>query len=169
LLATHGQELRFGDGVYVDTIEFEGRVHRILQEPQKAPLAELTDTAIQKVLLPGWYEEWALLARERFRQLQLHVQEAVGEELLSRDKLGPALWAALEAVNSEPLRESAHRLVIRIHISEGNTSEAIRHYRQYLSLLHRELGVQPTKQLQELLAEFNFDIPVYRPTRIGCR
>ena len=40
LLVTRGNELRFGDGVYVDTIDFEKRAHRILQEPQNLSLAE---------------------------------------------------------------------------------------------------------------------------------
>jgi DNA-binding SARP family transcriptional activator len=112
--------------------------------------------AILRRLLPGWYDEWVLLAQEQFRQLQLHVLEVAGEELLSREKPVPALWAALDAVDAEPLRESAHRLVIRIHIAEGNISEAIRHYLRYSSLLHEELGVQPTKQLQELVGKIQF-------------
>lgn len=160
LLVTQGKELRFGSDVYVDAIDFEGRAHRILREPQNIPLVELADDAILRRLLPGWYDDWVLLAQEQFRQLQLHVLEVAGEELLSREKTGPALWAALDAVNAEPLRESAHRLVIRIHIAEGNVSEAIRHYRQYSSLLHGELGVQPTKQLQEIVGGIHFNIPV---------
>jgi DNA-binding SARP family transcriptional activator len=160
LLVTQGKELRFGNDVYVDTIDFEGRAHRILREPQNIPLAELMDDAILRRLLPGWYDEWLLHAQEQFKQLQLHVLEVVGEELLSREKPGPALWAAFDAINAEPLRESAHRLVIRIHIAEGNASEAIRHYRQYSSLLHDELGVRPTKQLQELVGGIHFNIPV---------
>jgi DNA-binding SARP family transcriptional activator len=156
LLLTQGKELRFGNDVYVDTIDFERRAHRILREPQNIPLVELMNDAILRRLLPGWYDEWVLLAQEQFRQLQLHVLEVAGEELLSREKPVPALWAALDAVDAEPLRESAHRLVIRIHIAEGNISEAIRHYLRYSSLLHEELGVQPTKQLQELVGKIQF-------------
>jgi DNA-binding SARP family transcriptional activator len=145
-----GDQLRFGECVHVDAIDFEERARRILHKPQSLALTELT--CERQELLPGWYDDWVLLERERSRQLQLHVLEAAGEELLSRRKPGPALCAALDAAQVEPLRESAHRLVIRIHISEGNTREAIRHYQRYQRLLRDELGVSPTEQLEELVA-----------------
>jgi DNA-binding SARP family transcriptional activator len=151
LLVADADHLRFSERVRVDTIGFGERAHRILNKPHDVTLTELT--CERQELLPGWYDDWVLPERERSRQLQLHVLEAAGEELLSRRKPGPALCAALDAVLLEPLRESAHRLVIRIHISEGNTCEAIRHYQRYLRLLRDELGVSPTEQLEELVAD----------------
>lgn len=150
LLVADAGQLSFSERVHVDAIDFEERAYRILHKPQNLALTELT--CERQELLPGWYDDWVLVERERSRQLQLHVLEAAGEELLSRHKPGPALCAALDAVQVEPLRESAHRLVIRIHISEGNTWEATRHYRWYLRLLRDELGVSPTEQLEELAA-----------------
>ncbi len=150
LLVANGDQLRFGENVHVDAIDFEERAHRILHKPQDVTLTELA--CERQELLPGWYDDWVLPERERSRQLQLYVLEASGEELLARRKPGPALCAALNAVRIEPLRESAHRLVIRIHISEGNTYEAIRHYRMYRRLVRDELGVSPTSQLEELVS-----------------
>lgn len=122
------------------------------RSPTASPLTELTQDVSWRELLPGWYDEWVLVEQERSRQLQLHVLEAASEELLFRHKPGPALDAALAAVQAEPLRESAHRLVIRIHLFEGNISEVIRHYTRYLRLLRDELGVTPTEQLVQLVA-----------------
>jgi DNA-binding SARP family transcriptional activator len=150
LIVADADHLRFSDGVQLDAIDFEERAHRILHKPQNVTVTELT--CGRQELLPGWYDDWVLLERERTRQLQLHVLEAAGEELLSRQKPEAALCAALDAVQVEPLRESAIRLVIRIHISEGNICEAIRHYRRYLHLLRGELGISPTEQLEELVA-----------------
>lgn len=150
LFVADGDRLRLSERVHVDTIDFEERAHRILRKPQDLSLTELT--CERQELLPGWYDDWVLFERERSRQLQLYALEAAGEELLFRHKPGPALCAALDAVRVEPLRESAHRLVIRIHISEGNTCEAIRHHQRYVRLLRDELGVSPTEQLEELVA-----------------
>jgi len=150
LLVADGEQLRVSECVHVDMLDFEDRACRILHNPQGVSLVDLMEE--WQELLPGWYDDWVLLERERARQLQLHVLEAAGEELLYRHKPGPALCVALHAVQIEPLRESTHRLVIRIHISEGNVYEAVRHYRMYLRLLHNELGVSPTRQLQELVA-----------------
>jgi DNA-binding SARP family transcriptional activator len=156
LFVIDGDWLRFSERVHVDAIDFEESAHRILHKPQNVALTELR--CEWQELLPGWYDDWVLLKRERSRQLQLHVLEAAGEELLSRRKPGPALCAALDAIQVEPLRESAHRLVIRIHISEGNTCEAMRHYRGYLRLLRDELGVSPTEQLKGIIMSLSSKI-----------
>lgn len=154
LLATNGDQLKLSEYVHVDIIDFKKRAGQILRQPQNASLMELM--CGWQELLPGWYDDWVLLERERSRQLQLHVLEAAGEELLARRKHGPALSVALDAVQVEPLRESARRLVIRIHISEGNICEAVRHYQMYLRLLRDELGVPPTHQLENLVIDLIF-------------
>ncbi len=95
-------------------------------------------------LLPDWEDEWLIADRERLRQLQLHVLEAEAERLMSQDAYGLALEWALAAVRAEPLRESAHRAVIRIHLAEGNLTEARRSYDRCVALFTRELGVEPS-------------------------
>ena len=67
-------------------------------------------------------------------------------------KVARALEAALSAVRAEPLRESAHRVLIRVHLAEGNRGEAIRQYELCRRLLRERLGVEPTEQLERLLA-----------------
>ena len=53
----------------------------------------------------------------------------------------------------EPLRESARAAVIRVHLAEGNQSEALREFARYRTLLRAELGLEPTEQLHRLVAE----------------
>ena len=43
--------------------------------------------------------------------------------------------AALQAIAGDPLRESAHRCLIRAHLAEGNVSEARRQVHSYAALL----------------------------------
>jgi DNA-binding SARP family transcriptional activator len=50
----------------------------------------------------------------------------------------------------EPLRETAHRVVIRAHAAEGNLVEAHRQYRRFEDLLQRELGVAPSADIRAL-------------------
>jgi DNA-binding SARP family transcriptional activator len=103
-------------------------------------------------LLPGWYEDWVLTERERYRQLSLHALETLCEHLTRTGRYGAAVQAGLAAVDREPLRESAHRALVRVHLAEGNPGEAIRRYRQYEKLAARDLGVEPTPQMRSLLA-----------------
>jgi DNA-binding SARP family transcriptional activator len=64
---------------------------------------------------------------------------------------GEALQAAYAAVRTEPLRESAHRTVVRVHLAEGNVAEAVRAYELFHTLLEDELGVRPTDQMTRLV------------------
>ena len=104
-------------------------------------------------LLPGWYEDWVLFERERFRQLVLHAFEAFTERRIAMREFGPALEGALAVVHYDPLRESAHRLVIRVHLAEGNGCEALRQYELCRRLLGDRLGLRPSRQLDDLIAD----------------
>jgi DNA-binding SARP family transcriptional activator len=102
-------------------------------------------------VLPGWYDDWVIMERERFRQLRLHVLDRLAEQLLTIGRYGDAAQAALASVQAEPLRESAHRLLIRAHFQEGNIAEAIRQYDRYAFLLQTELHARPSSAMEQLM------------------
>ena len=112
-------------------------------------------------LLPGWYEDWVLFERERLRQLRLHALEALAKHLAARRQYARALEAALQCVHLEPLRESAHREVLAIHLAEQNVAEALRHYELFRKLMHDEMGIEPSAQLRQMLPE-RYDMPPQR-------
>jgi DNA-binding SARP family transcriptional activator len=103
-------------------------------------------------LLPGWYDDWVLIERERHRQLSLHALESLCDYLTVAGRFGPAVQAALAAVDLEPLRESAHRALVRVHLAEGNVWEAITGYRRYEEIAARDLGVEPSPMMRSLLS-----------------
>lgn len=102
-------------------------------------------------LLPGWYDDWLVVDRERIRQLRLHALEALATRRMRAGQYAAALDAALAAVRADPLRESAHRCVIGAHIAEGNVAEALRQYEACRTLLAVELGIGPSASLLGLL------------------
>jgi len=102
-------------------------------------------------LLPGWYDDWVLMERERVRQRMLHALETLSRTLTRAGRFADAIEAAMLAVRAEPLRESAQRALIEAHVAEGNLGEARRSYRAYRELLGRELGVEPSSDLLILL------------------
>ena len=108
-------------------------------------------SALSRDLLPDWYEEWVVLERERFRQLRLHALEALCRRLTEAGRFGAAVQAGLAAVAGEPLRESAHRTLIRAHLAEGNPGEAVRQYHLYRRLLAGELAIEPSAAIRELV------------------
>lgn len=102
-------------------------------------------------LLPGWYDDWALMERERIRQRVLHALDALSVCLAGLGRFGEAVDAALLAVNAEPLRESGQRALIEAHVAEGNLAEAHRSYVFYRNLVRQELGVEPSSDLSVLI------------------
>ena len=104
-------------------------------------------------LWPGWYDEWVLVERERHRQLSLHALESLCDHLTAAGRYGAAVQAGLAAVDREPLRESAHRALVRAHLAEGNAWEAIRRYRHYEKIAARDLGVEPSSMMRSLLSQ----------------
>jgi DNA-binding SARP family transcriptional activator len=148
-------QLRLAPEVRVDVRETAALAHRLLaasETPEGESEVELDPARLTGELLPDWYDDWVLIERERLRQLSLHALEALGERLLAAARLGEALEAALAAIAMEPLRESAHRLLIRIHLAEGNAAEAIRQFDFCRRLFRDQLGLSPSPQLEELVA-----------------
>ncbi|GEA84369.1 AfsR/SARP family transcriptional regulator [Cellulomonas gelida] len=103
-------------------------------------------------LLPDWDDEWVAEDRERVRQLRLHLLEAVARRLASESRFAAAVNLALTALRADPLRESAHRTVIAVHLAEGNLAEARRAFAACRQLLRRELGVEPSAATAALVA-----------------
>lgn len=102
-------------------------------------------------LLPGWYDDWVIFERERLRQIRLHALESAASRLRLQGNCAAALELAMEAVRCEPLRESAHRAVIGVHLAEGNLVEAIRTYVRFRDLLREQLGAEPSERLARLV------------------
>ncbi len=103
-------------------------------------------------LLPGWYDDWLMMEREKFHHLRLQALDDVGEALYTGGRLADALQLALASVQAEPLRETSHRLAVRVHLKQGNVAEAIRQYRGYAQLLAEELGAEPSEVMLSLIA-----------------
>ncbi|MFI2711037.1 BTAD domain-containing putative transcriptional regulator [Micromonospora sp. NPDC018662] len=146
-LRTDGDTVRLGPTVHLDVDELVETAARVRDGvvPRGAAGTGRHD------LLPGWYDDWVLLERERLRQLRLHMLEELAGNHLTAGRHGEALEAALEAMAAEPLRETPHRLVVRIHLAEGNAFEAVHAFYVYRDLLLRELRLEPSPAMTALL------------------
>jgi len=146
LLMVAGQMLSLAENVAVDVREFDA----VWGQTELVDHSRDYPHLFSVELLPGWYDDWVLAERERLRQLRLHALEDRAIALCQRHCYGEALQAALRVLSCEPLRESAHRLVIQIHLAEGNVSEAARQYSACRQMLWEELGVRPSRLLRQL-------------------
>ncbi len=109
-------------------------------------------TSLGGDLLPGWSDDWLILEQEAFRQTRLHALEQTCARLRHCGHYAAALRAGSAAVRCEPLRESAHRQLIKVHLAEGNHAEALRQYQSFRRLLAYELGLPPSASIRSLVA-----------------
>jgi DNA-binding SARP family transcriptional activator len=152
LLRTSASTIELAAGTAIDALAFVQAAHGLLRSPGDDTLDRCALEAMWEDFLPGWYEDWVLTERERLRQLQLHVLEEIADQLAARGRYAAAVDAGLAAIRHEPLRESAHRVVARVHLMEGNRAEALKQYRRYEDLLARHLGVQPSEDFANLVS-----------------
>ncbi len=149
LVERSGNQLGLAADVCVDVRDAELLARSALEGRRGA--TALDWSSFNGDLLPDWYDDWIVIARERHRQLRLRALDALCERLTTAGRFDEALDAGMSSIACEPLRESAHRAVIRLHLAEGNVCEAIRQYHLCAQLLRERLGVAPSECMEALL------------------
>lgn len=151
------REVALDPEVSVDVRDLTKRTHRLALAPpaDDEGLLELLTEAGE--LLPDWDDEWLIADRERMRQLRLHALEQLSERLATEGHFALAVDAALMAIADDPLRESARRALIRVHMAEGNVHDALAQYAAYRAIMRDDLGLDPSPQMEALLQELGID------------
>jgi DNA-binding SARP family transcriptional activator len=106
-------------------------------------------------LLPGFYDDWVILERERYRALFEKEVQILLDRLVEEESWGDVLewgerWIAL---GDAP--EPAYRALMFAHCGLGDTAGMASTYQRCIKALREELGVEPseeTKAAYEYLA-----------------
>jgi predicted ATPase/DNA-binding SARP family transcriptional activator/uncharacterized protein HemY len=157
------------DAIATDVAAFEAA----LQEASRAPSQEeqfrwLTEAAswYQGELLPGCYDEWALLERERLSEAYVHALTQLLRLLEAEGDLSRALNYARRAVSADPLREESHQELIRLLGAAGQAQAARRQFAELERLLKEELDATPSDETRALVEAPRSRLPpgsAYRP------
>ncbi len=159
--------------VWLDVAEFLGKA----QSPGKSPTGEPAigawdprpETWREAValycgdFLPGVYDDWALLERERLRNLYLTTLERLVDGLQDRGDHEAALGYARRLAAEDPLREEAHRAVMQLCLRLGRPAEVLKQYEVCRAVLADELGVEPAPETTALAQEVAAPTEVPRP------
>ena len=121
--------------------------------PEEAAVA--ADRSLQITyggLLHGETASWLEDLRRELTELGLRARECTAEAALLRGgpELGTAADRAREIIRAEPLRESAHAVLMRALEAQGNVAQALTVYEELRERLSEELGVTPGVQLRAL-------------------
>jgi len=148
-----GEQLVLDPAVVVDVRDLTDLAHRLFDGSAPGDEEWLSRVVQGGELLPDWDDEWVVTERERIHQLRLHALELLCEHLTAAGRYGRAVEACLAAVSGEPLRESAQRALIKVYLAEGNAGDAVVQYRSFRQLMHDELGLEPSSQMETLVRD----------------
>ncbi len=153
-LVRDGDSLVLGphDAVQVDVTRFDQAVTRAWQHADPAT-AERAASFYQGDLLPeDPYEDWAAARREALRASYLTLLARLSGMYEVRGDFSRAMAAQERVLAADPLEETAHSSVMRLHAQMGNASLALAHYARFESVLEQELGAAPEPETRELAA-----------------
>jgi DNA-binding SARP family transcriptional activator len=106
--------------------------------------------------LTGNYDEWAVQTR---RGLELSIVNGVATLLQAASEPREAIdWAEL-LVRLDPLREDAHRHLIRLYADAGRRADALRQYDTCVRHLRDDLGVDPLIETSLVAAAVRSGVP----------
>jgi len=156
IINASAQEMALATEIRVDIHDAITSAHQLLDKSSVCEdiLTRQTRDDLSSDLLPEWSDnEWVLLEQEQYHQLRLYALEAMAHRLMVVGRHGEAVAAGLAAVQAEPLRESAHRVLIDAHLAAGNRAEAQHQFDQCRRVLLDELGLEPPATLRHLLTQ----------------
>jgi DNA-binding SARP family transcriptional activator len=133
----------------LDVVEFE----TALAHASSAEQAGAADTAraalehaaaiYQGDLLPDCYDEWVRPERERLQRLALAALERLVEHLEHHRDYAAAIDYARRLLRLDPLRETTHLSLMRLHAAHGDRASALRVYHACATTLRHEIAAEP--------------------------
>lgn len=140
--------------IYVDVIQFQALVSRYTPDPEAL---ELATQIYNGPFLSGFYLEdapefndWQFVRKEEFERNFMGVLESITETYENMGNTAKAIKHASVWAELDPLNESAHRCLIRLHGYSGQKSMAHRQYERCKQILDSELGIPPDMETSKL-------------------
>ena len=103
------------------------------------------------------FSDWLQTVRVRLRQAACEVATRLAEILIAEGRTAEAEAALKELLCIDSADEAAHRQLIRIYVSDGNRSKALRQFQECERALQRELGATPDAKTRALCLELTQD------------
>ena len=106
-------------------------------------------------LLPGFYDEWIELERERLQAIFERKMGLLLEHLVEEKRWPEVLAWGEKWIGMGHTPEPAYRVLMEAHAALGDHSSAAAVYQRCIKDLQDELGVMPSKQTQNLYEDIS--------------
>ncbi|MDZ7671238.1 MAG: BTAD domain-containing putative transcriptional regulator [Halanaerobiales bacterium] len=135
--------------LWIDWEEFDNLYNKCQSNNSIDTLKNAVDL-YQGDLLPGLrYEYWVEDVRTNLREKYLDIIYKLSEELYKKDEFNEALKYLKKVLNKELYREEYYELTMNILARTGKIYDAIQMYERYESIVKKELGIEPGKNIQK--------------------
>ncbi|MEW6622100.1 MAG: BTAD domain-containing putative transcriptional regulator [Bacillota bacterium] len=141
---------------WLDIEEFENLFKRAYDITKDAP-GEAIDTYKKALeLYHGDYlsetygHEWLIPTRNHYRRIYLQIIYEVSELLKKQKRFSEIITICEKALKHETFEEEIHLRYIEALTGEGKLKQARSHYEYVAEIFEREMGVKPSKAMQNL-------------------
>lgn len=152
LVETEWVRLNAQTDLWLDVAEFEQVSHQVLDvrgQQLDQPGAVALQAAVELYrgdLLEGWYQDWCLYERERFRNVHLAMLDKLMGYSEAHHEYEAGLAYGARILRYDRARERTHRRMMRLHFLAGDRTAALRQFESCVSALREELDVRPDRR-----------------------
>jgi DNA-binding SARP family transcriptional activator len=111
---------------------------------------EMAVALYQGDLLTGWYQDWCLFERERFRHIYLTMLDKLTTYYGFHREYEMSVSYGLRLLQHDPAREYTHRRLMRLYYEAGDRTAALRQYELCVVALNEKLDVKPSEHTEAL-------------------
>ena len=124
----------------------------LLEPVETLPLDEIMDTIAlyRGELLPGFYDEWVILERNRLHAAYQQKMKLLLERLVEDRRWDEVVNWSEQWIRLDHAPEPAYRTLMQAHAGLGNQGMVGATYQRCLESLERELGVEPSLETRRL-------------------
>jgi DNA-binding SARP family transcriptional activator len=177
LISAYPNEVGFNrkSRYWLDVEFFEDKSNQLLSYPShkvNEPLIQDFERILKFYkgeLLEGFFDDWAIRERERFRSLYIKSLITLLKYYEKNELYENGLEIGQLVLDLDPLREEVHRMMMRLFLQNGQRVQAVLQYEICRSVLERELGIQPMEETQALYHQIVAEPRNHQPPEITDR
>jgi predicted ATPase/DNA-binding SARP family transcriptional activator len=142
--------------VTTDAAEFQAAAaaaERAGSDGERLRLLRTAAAVYSGQLLPGFYDEWVVREQERLASIADRALTRLARLLEQGGDLRGAIEQTRRRVELNPLREEAHRELIRLHAAADQLPLALRQFGELERILREELDTAPSAATRALVEE----------------
>jgi DNA-binding SARP family transcriptional activator len=127
-----------------------------LEEEQAAVLRDAVQL-YHADLLEGWYQDWCIYERERFKAIYLAMLDKLLAFCEAQGRHDDGLAYGERILRHDRAHERTHQRLMRLNYLAGDRTAAIRQFDRCAAALREELGVSPAERTVALYEEIRAD------------